>query len=73
MLLWACPISLLGLVYLLLLASLLLAPPLRGRYAERDGRGRYLEPPSSSVAGILNHRRYQLSACSSTQAQGSQT
>ena len=69
MLLWACPISLLGLVYLLLLASLLLAPPLRGRYAER---GRYLEPPSSSVAGILNHRRYQLSACSSTQAQGSQ-
>ena len=60
MLLWACPVSLLGLAYLLLLACLLLGPPRRGRYCERDARGHYLEPPSRAPAIILNHQRYEL-------------
>ena len=60
MLLWACPVSLLGLAYLLLLACLLLAPPARGRYAERDARRRFLEPPSRAPAAILNHQCYRI-------------
>lgn len=60
MLLWACPVSLLGLAYLLLLACLLLGPPRRGRYCERNARGHYLEPPSRAPAIILNHQRYEL-------------
>ena len=60
MLLWACPVSLLGLAYLLLLTCLLLAPPLRGHYAERDARRRYLAPPSTAPAHILHHQQYQL-------------
>ena len=62
MLLWACPVSMLGLAYLLLIAALLVAPPQRGRYVERDGRGRYLEPPSRAPALILTIQLYQLGA-----------
>lgn len=60
MLLWACPVSLLGLAYLALLACLLLAPPHRGRYCERNGRGHFLEPPSRAPSIILNNQRYEL-------------
>ena len=66
MLLWACPVSLLGLAYLLLVAALLIAPPQRGRYAERDARGHFLEPPSRAPALILTIQRYTLGALTFT-------
>ncbi len=62
MLLWACPVSMLGLAYLLLIAALLIAPPQRGRYVERDARGRNLEAPSRAPALILAIQRYELGA-----------
>ena len=62
MLLWACPVSMLGLAYLLLIAALLIAPPQRGRYVERDARRRYLEMPSRAPALILTIQRYELGA-----------
>ena len=62
MLLWACPVSLLGLAYLLLIAAMLMAPPQRGRYAERDARGHFLAPPSRAPALILTIQRYTLGA-----------
>ena len=62
MLLWACPVSMLGLAYLLLIAALLIAPPQRGRYAERDERRHYLAPPSRAPALILTIQRYTLGA-----------
>ena len=66
MLLWACPVSLLGLAYLLLISSLLVAPPQRGRYAERDAQGHFLERPSRTPALILTIQRYTLGVLTHT-------
>lgn len=47
--LWASPLSLLGLAYLLLLAAVLALPPSRGRWCQLDARGQRVLPPARSA------------------------
>ena len=62
LLLWDTPISLLGLGYLLLLAGVFVARPLRGRYAERDVRGHYLDTSPHTAQHILHRQQLRLRA-----------
>ena len=47
--------SLLGLGYLALLIAILVSPPLRGRYVERDDMGRPVTGAASAVTQIYRH------------------
>ncbi len=60
LLLWDTPVSLIGLAYLLLLAALFVAPPLRGRFCERDGRRRWLGSPPGVARAILHRQTLHL-------------
>lgn len=60
LLLWDTPISLIGLGYLLLLAAMFVARPLRGRFCERDAVGHFLGPSPSAARSLLHHQRLDL-------------
>ena len=62
LLLWDTPISLIGLGYLLLLAAMFVARPLRGRFRERDAAGHYLGPSPAAARSLLQRQQLHLRA-----------
>jgi hypothetical protein len=63
LLLWDTPISLIGLGYLLLLAAMFVARPLRGRFCERDAAGHWLGPSPAAARTLLQRQQLHLRAC----------
>ena len=54
--LWDCHISLLGLGYLALLASVLIWPPRRSQFAELDDSGEALDMQHSCLPALLQNQ-----------------
>ena len=62
LLLWDTPISLIGLGYLLLLAAMFVARPLRGRFCERNAAGHWLGPSPAAARALLERQQLHLRA-----------